>query len=109
MEAVRRRDKTTRIVFPMVDRNGNFASGLAGLDSEFVQYADDSNPGSFADCYYEAIEIGTSGIYYLILRNDEVNTAYTDVLVKTTTPNMRPPRTSKRSSRVVWPFESSKR
>jgi len=90
MEALRRRDKTTRLVFPMISKTGNIVSGCAGMDSKYVQYSDNADPVAFADCFHEAQEIGVSGMYYLIVRNDEVDVGYTAIVITTSTPNVRP-------------------
>ena len=69
-----------RIVFPILDADGDPVSGAAGLDSEVS-----IDGGAFADCTNEAVEIGTSGIYYLDLTADETNGDVICVQVKTTT------------------------
>jgi len=69
-----------RIVFPILDADGDPVSGAAGLDSEVS-----IDGGAFADCTNEATEIGSSGIYYLDLTADETNGDVICVRVKTTT------------------------
>jgi len=69
-----------RIVFPILDADGDPVSGAAGLDSEVS-----IDGGAFADCTNEATEIGSSGIYYLDLTADETNGDVICVQVKTTT------------------------
>ena len=69
-----------RIVFPILDADGDPVSGAADLDSEVS-----IDGGAFADCTNEAVEIGTSGIYYLDLTADETNGDVICVQVKTTT------------------------
>jgi len=85
MEVSRQINVATRIVFPIVDADGDTVTGAAGLDSESTTWADGSNPGAFADLTNEATEIGTTGIYYLILTAAEMNFDYIAVQVKTTT------------------------
>jgi len=69
-----------RIVFPILDADGDPVSGAAGLDSEVS-----IDGGAFTDCTNEATEIGSSGIYYLDLTEDETNGDVICVQVKTTT------------------------
>jgi len=69
-----------RIVFPILDADGDPVSGAAGLDSEVS-----IDGGAFTDCTNEATEIGSSGIYYLDLTADETNGDVICVQVKTTT------------------------
>ncbi|MBL8012436.1 MAG: hypothetical protein JNN05_01175 [Candidatus Omnitrophica bacterium] len=85
LEIVRQKNVATRIVFPIVDADGDTVTGAAGLDSEIDEFADGSNPTGFADCTNEATEIGTSGVYYLNLTATEINQDYVVVQVKTTT------------------------
>ena len=85
MEVFRQKNVATRIVFPIVDADGDTVSAAAGLDSESTTWSDGANPGAFADLTNEATEIGTTGIYYLTLTAGEVNFDYIYVQVKTTT------------------------
>ncbi len=85
IEIVRQKNIATRIVFPIVDADGDTVTGAAGLDSEIDEFADGSNPSGFADCTNEATEIGTTGIYYLSLTSGELNQDYVAIQIKTTT------------------------
>ncbi|MDO8675544.1 MAG: hypothetical protein Q7K71_05445 [Candidatus Omnitrophota bacterium] len=85
LEIVRQKNVATRIVFPIVDADGDTVTGAAGLDSEIDEFADGSNPTGFADCTNEATEIGTTGIYYLSLTATELNQDYVAIQIKTTT------------------------
>ena len=83
MEIMRQKNVATRIVFPIVDADGDFVTGATGLDSELDQWADGANPTGFADCTNEATEIGATGIYYLNLTQGEMNEDYIVVQIKT--------------------------
>ena len=84
MELTREKNVATRIVFPLLDANGDFKSGAGSLDSEMTYFADGSNPGSFADCTNEATEICSTGVYYLNLTQAEMNHDYIIVQIKAT-------------------------
>lgn len=85
MELVRQKNVATYIVFPIVDADGDFVTGAAGLDSEIDAWADGSAPDGFADCTNEATEIASTGVYYLSLTQAEMNNDYIVVQVKTST------------------------
>jgi len=68
-----------RVTFPILDADGDLASGATGLDSEVSK-----DGGTFADCTNEATEIATSsGMYYLDLTSSEMNADCVAVIVKT--------------------------
>jgi hypothetical protein len=70
-----------RVVFPILDADGDLVTGAAGLDSECSL-----DQGTFADCTNEATEIATSsGMYYLDLTGAETACKALGVIVKTTT------------------------
>lgn len=70
-----------RVIFPILDADGDLVTGAASLDSEASQ-----DTGTFADCTNEATEIATSsGVYYLDLIATELDTKSTAVIVKTAT------------------------
>jgi len=70
-----------RVVFPILDADGDLVTGAATLDSEASQ-----NQGTFTDCTNEATEIATSsGVYYLDLIATEMDTQLTSVIVKSAT------------------------
>ena len=70
-----------RVVFPILDADGDLVTGAAGLDSEVSK-----DQGTFADCTNEATEIATaSGMYYLDLTSTEMNADCVAVIVKTST------------------------
>jgi hypothetical protein len=83
MEIQRQKNVATRIVFPIVDADGDMVTGATGLDSEIDQWADGANPTGFADCTNEATEIGSTGIYYLSLTQGEMNDDYIVIQIKT--------------------------
>ena len=85
MEVVRQKNVATYIVFPIVDADGDLVTGAATLDSELDAFADGAAPDGFADCTNEATEIGSTGIYYLLLTQTEMNNDYIAVQVKTGT------------------------
>lgn len=85
LEIVRQKNIATKIVFPMIDADGDTITGAAGLDSEETHWDNGTNPSSFADLTNEATEIGTTGIYYLSLTAGEVNQDYVALQVKTST------------------------
>ena len=82
MELIRDKNVETRIVFPLVDADGDFVSSSGNPDSEIDQWADGSAPDGFANCTNEATEIGSTGIYYLELEAAEVNYDYIVVQIK---------------------------
>lgn len=84
LEIVRQKNVATRIVFPIVDADGDSVTGATGLDSEIDEFADGANPTGFTDCTNEATEIGSTGIYYLTLTASEMNQDYNVVQIKTT-------------------------
>jgi len=82
LEFIRKKNSATRIVFPLIDDDGDVVSGATGLDSEYSQYSDSGNPGAWADCASEAVEISSSGVYYLPLSASEVNADYIEIQIK---------------------------
>lgn len=84
MELYRAKNVATYITFPIVDADGDTVTGATALDSEIDQWADGAAPTGFADCTNEATEIGTTGIYYLLLTQAEMNEDYIYIQVKTT-------------------------
>ncbi len=68
------------VVFPVLDADGDFVTGAAGLDSEVSKNGD-----TFADCTNEATEIGSTGLYYLLLTAAELTADVVTVQVKTST------------------------
>ena len=65
-----------RVVFPILDADGDIVTGATGLDSEISK-----DQGTFADCTNEATEIATSsGIYYLDLTNTEMNADHVAII-----------------------------
>lgn len=70
-----------RVVFPILDADGDLQTGAAGLDSELSQ-----DQGTFADATNEATEIATSsGMYYLDLISTEMDVKSVAIIVKTST------------------------
>jgi hypothetical protein len=68
------------VVFPILDNTGALVTGAAGLDSEFS-----ANGDTFTDCTNEATEIGSTGMYYLLLTNSEMAANVVAVITKTST------------------------
>lgn len=85
MEIVRQKGVATYIVFPIIDISGDLVSGATGLDSEITDWSDSATPIGFVDCTSEAVEIGSSGQYFLSLTAAEMSKDYIVVQVKTTT------------------------
>lgn len=74
------KNKAFRVVFPILDADGDLITGATGLDSEISK-----DQGTFTDCTNEATEIATaSGVYYLDLINTEMNCDCAAIIVKTT-------------------------
>ena len=63
---------------------GGLISGATGLDSEYTTWTSTTNPGTWIDCTNEAVEIGSSGAYYLELTAAEMDAAYIAVQIKST-------------------------
>lgn len=84
-----------RFGFPIMDADGDFVSGAAGLDSEVSK-----DFAAYADCTNEATEIGSSGTYYLDLTATEMNADCVMVVVKTSTTG------AKSQLIVLYPQES---
>lgn len=92
---VPRKQTAYRVVFPILDADGDLVTGAAGLDSEISQ-----DQGTFADCTNEATEIATaSGMYYLDLTSTEMNTNCATIIVKTSTVG------AKTTPLVIYPQE----
>jgi hypothetical protein len=69
-----------RVVFPILDADGDLVTGATGLDSEISV-----DQGTFVDCTNEATEIATaSGMYYLDLTSAEMTGDCISVIIKTT-------------------------
>jgi len=83
MEILRYRNGETRITFAMRDVFGNLASGL-DVGVQYTTFNDATNPGDFAACDNSAVEIGTTGVYYLVLETTEQTNQYTTVLATAT-------------------------
>jgi len=75
-----KKNTATKIVFPILDADGDPVTGAAALDSEYSL-----DGGAFNDCGSEATEIGSTGIYYLNLALGETNGDVVCIQVKTTT------------------------
>lgn len=74
-----------RVVFPLLDADGDLVTGATTPDSEVSQ-----DQGTFADATNEATEIATSsGMYYLDLIATELDTKCTAVIVKSATAGMK--------------------
>lgn len=85
-----------RVVFPILDADGDLVTGATGLDSEVSK-----DQGTFADCTNEATEIATSsGMYYLDLTSTEMNADCVAVIVKTSTSG------AKTTTLVLYPEET---
>jgi hypothetical protein len=64
----------------ILDADGDFVSGAAGLDSEVSKNFDTP-----ADCTNESTEVASSGRYYLILTGSEMTADVVDATIKTST------------------------
>lgn len=85
-----------RVIFPILDADGDLVTGATGLDSEVSK-----DCGTFADCTNEATEIATSsGMYYLDLTSTEMNADSVAVIVKTSSSG------AKTTPIVLYPQES---
>lgn len=84
-----------RVTFPILDADGDPVSGATGLDSEVSK-----DGASFADCTNEAIEIGSSGVYYLDLTDSEMNADTVAIRVQTSSSG------AKTTVLVVYPQEA---
>ena len=85
-----------RVIFPIMDADGDLVTGATGLDSEVSK-----DCGTFADCTNEATEIATSsGIYYLDLTSTEMTADSVAVIVKTTSSG------AKTTTLVMYPVEA---
>lgn len=69
-----------RVQFPIFDNDGDPVPSAAGLDSEI-----EIGGGSFSDCTNEAVEIGSSGTYYLDLTHAEMSAMHVVVRIQTST------------------------
>jgi hypothetical protein len=88
MEIFRKKNIDTRIVFPIVDADGDAVSSAADLDSEYISWDSADHGGaapSASDCGHEATEIGSTGIYYLDVGAAEINKDFTLIQIKTST------------------------
>jgi hypothetical protein len=75
-----------RVIFPILDADGDLVTGATSPDSELSQ-----DTGTFADATNEATEIATnSGMYYLDLAAGEMDTKSTAVIVKSGTGKTTP-------------------
>lgn len=90
-----RKNTAYRVVFPLLDADGDLVTGAAGLDSEISK-----DQGTFTDCTNEATEIATaSGMYYLDLTATEMNADCVAIIVKTSTTG------AKTTPIVLYPLE----
>lgn len=86
-----------RVVFSILDADGDLVTGATGLDSEVSQ-----DQGTFADCTNEATEIATSsGVYYLDVIATELDTKCSTIIVKTTSSG------AKTTTLVLYPVRLS--
>jgi len=85
VELLRTKNQATFIVFPLKKTDGSMLSGATGLDSEIGSFTDAGAPESITDCTNEAIEIGSTGLYYLSLTQAECNVDQAIVQVKSST------------------------
>ena len=84
-----------RVVFPILDADGDLVTGATGLDSELSQ-----DQGTFADATNEATEIATSsGMYYLDLISTEMDVKSVGIIVKTSSSG------AKTTPMVIYPVQ----
>lgn len=75
------KNSAQRVVFPILDADGDLVTGATTPDSEYSL-----DGGDFIDCSNEAIEIATnSGMYYLDLLAAETNGDAVSIIIKTAT------------------------
>lgn len=89
------KNQAFRVMFPIIDNDGDIITGAAGLDSEISK-----DCGAMADCTNEASEITGSGMYYLDLTATEMNADSVVIIVKTTTTD------AKTTPLVLYPAEN---
>lgn len=82
MEISREKNVSTYIFFLLVNSAGALVSGATGLDSEIEAWDDGTAPNGFTDCTNEATEVGSSGWYYLLLSQAEMNNDYIAIQIK---------------------------
>jgi hypothetical protein len=77
-ELVRQKNRATYLLFPLVDSEGNYEPGEVGEnpDSETVGWNDGKAPVAFADITNEIVELGSTGFYYVLLTQSEMNFNY---------------------------------
>lgn len=93
---VPRKNVAFRVVFPIMDADGDLVTAAATLDSEISK-----DQGTFADCTNEATEIATSsGMYYLDLTATEMNADCVAIIIKTSTAG------AKTTAIVMYPEEA---
>ena len=85
IELVRQKNVATYIFVPLIDADGDIVTSATGLDSETDTFADGTAPNGFADLTNEAVEIGSTGWYYLSLTQAEMNFDYIAIQIKTST------------------------
>jgi len=85
IELERQRNVASVIMFPLIDSANTLLlkSGAGNPDSESDQFSDSGdNPDGFADLTNEAVEVGATGQYYLVLTAGELNHPYVTIQVK---------------------------
>jgi hypothetical protein len=75
-----KKNEAFTVIFPIYDNDGDLVSSAAALDSEVSL-----DGAGFNDCTNEAAEIGSSGMYSLVLTAAEMNANIVTVITKTTT------------------------
>jgi hypothetical protein len=85
------------LYFGIRDADGDLVSSAADLDSERSV-----DGGAFADCTNEAVEIGSTGIYKLVLTAAEMNGDVIIVQTKTSTAGAKPFLTTIYTSSSTW-------
>lgn len=79
------KNKAFRVVFPLLDADGDLVTGATTPDSEISK-----DQGTFADCTNEMTEIATaSGVYYLDLTATEMNADCVVIIAKSATAGMK--------------------
>ena len=89
------KNQAFRVMFPILDADGDLVTGAAALDSEISK-----DCAAMADCTNEATEITGSGMYYLDLTATEMNADSIVIVVKTTTTD------AKTTPMVLYPAEN---
>jgi hypothetical protein len=88
VELVRQKSQATRILFPITDSSGTIVTGCT-CDVEYTSWADNGNPGAFANIGTNSCteinngDAALSGWYYITLASGELASDYTALKIVT--------------------------